>query len=45
MLSNAWDFVDSLPCPPIDNMGTFLLITVSVAVIGSLILLQPVSRQ
>jgi len=40
-----WKFLEAIPAPPIDNMFTFLLITVSVSVIGSVILLTPVGRK
>ena len=44
-ISDVWDFVDGLPVLiPIDNMFTFLLITVSVSVIGSIILMTPAGR-
>lgn len=40
-----WNFIEAIPAPAIDNMFTFLLITCTVSVIGSLILLQPVERK
>jgi hypothetical protein len=39
------EFIDSLPnILPISNMFQFLLVTVTVSVIGSLVLLAPVGR-
>lgn len=37
-----WKLIELVPAPPIENMETFLLITVTVSVVSSLLLLQPV---